>query len=52
MKLWQLSLDTEVYGDHAGWWVVTTDDQEDEIAGPFETSAEAVRWILDHGGEA
>ena len=46
MKIWQLAPDTEAYGEHAGWWIVTSDDGEEEIAGPYRTDRQALAWIL------
>jgi hypothetical protein len=43
--LYQLAFDLETYGNKAGWWLVTTADHEDELAGPYETDAEARAWI-------
>lgn len=45
MKLYQLAPDHKEYGDKAEWWLVVSDDLEDEIAGPFETPDEAEKWI-------
>ena len=41
MMLWQLAPDSAVYGEHAGWWLVVTDDGDRELAGPYSTQAEA-----------
>ena len=34
MNLYQLAYNAQVYGDHAGWWLVVSDDLEKELAGP------------------
>ena len=39
------------YGPKAGWWLVVSDDLEDELAGPFPTREQAQAYILeDEGG--
>jgi hypothetical protein len=50
MKLYQLADTIDVYEDHAGWWMVVSDDMEDELAGPFEKKEEAEQWIKDNSG--
>ena len=45
MKLYQLAPDVENYGDHAGWWLVVSDDLEDELAGPYPTRKKAEAFI-------
>jgi len=41
MTLYQLANDRETYGERALWWLVVSDDLEDELAGPFATQDEA-----------
>lgn len=59
MKLFQLGPDHKEYGDRAEWWMVVSDDLEDELAGPFATKELAEDWIKassvprpQSGGEA
>lgn len=38
---WQLADDEEAYGDNAGWWIIVSPDQEDELpGGPWQTEDE------------
>lgn len=41
MKLYQLADDFDTYGARAGWWLVVSNDLDDELAGPFATQDEA-----------
>ena len=47
--LFQLADDKRTYGNHAGWWMVATDDLEHELAGPYEGQSQAERerrkWV-------
>jgi hypothetical protein len=45
MKLFQLADDPQVYPETAGYWMVVSDDMEDELAGPFAAREEAEKWI-------
>lgn len=45
MRLYQLAPDEKEYFEKAGWWLVVSDDGEDELAGPFATQEEAEKWI-------
>jgi hypothetical protein len=45
MKLYQLAFDRSVYGDRAGWWLVVSDDTEDELSPAFATEEEAQRAL-------
>jgi hypothetical protein len=47
-RLYQLANDPE-YGDQALWWLVVSDDGEDELAGPFPTREEAVQTLSSIG---
>lgn len=49
MKLYQLADDVDAYGENAGWWMVVSDDGNEELAGPFKTRAEAQQWLRDKG---
>jgi hypothetical protein len=49
MKLYQLANDVAAYDHRALWWLVVTDDLEDELAGPFPTQQQAEDWIIVHG---
>lgn len=40
-RLWQLDDDTEEYGKRAGWWVVVSADEENELSLPIETEEAA-----------
>lgn len=33
-------------GPKAGWWLVTSSDFEEELAGPFATKPEAEAWVV------
>lgn len=37
MKLFELADDPETYGEQAGWWLVVSDDAENELSNPFPT---------------
>jgi hypothetical protein len=41
MKLYQLAHDHETYGDQASWWLVVSDDGEQEFSQPFPTEDKA-----------
>ncbi len=45
-KLYQLAHDTVAYPEHAGHWLVVSDDLEQELSGPVATEQEA-RLILE-----
>lgn len=51
-SLWQLAEDRDTYGDRAGWYVLTTPDGNEELAGPWEhvesahAFATAAGWTL------
>jgi hypothetical protein len=45
VALYQLADDVAEYGERAGWWLVTSSDFQEELAGPFATRAEAQSWI-------
>jgi xanthine/CO dehydrogenase XdhC/CoxF family maturation factor len=45
MRLYQLADCTKTYDNRAGWWMVVSDDSEEELAGPFEIEQEAADWI-------
>jgi len=48
MNLYQLADDVGTYGENAGWWMVVSDDGNEELAGPFKTRAEAQKWLRDN----
>lgn len=40
-RLWQLADDPDEYGEKAGWWIVVTADEENDLSQPMETEEEA-----------
>jgi hypothetical protein len=45
MKIWQLAPDPEAYGEHAGWYMVVSDDLATDLDGPYRTLREAQAFI-------
>jgi hypothetical protein len=42
MKLYQLAHDFEAYGEQAGFWLVVTDDNEEELSAPYPSRNQAL----------
>ena len=44
-ELYQLAYTAQVYGDHARWWLVVSDDLEKELTGPSSKRQSRPRGI-------
>lgn len=49
-SVWRLAEDAQVYGEHAGWYILTSPDGEVELSGLiFETVAAAEEHAVKRG---
>lgn len=49
VQIWKLAPDRNAYGKHAGWYLLVSEDGEDELAGPFRYEDEAEFHAAENG---